>query len=88
VSPGLAGEVEAARAPAPLLVHRLGASCTVRDGRFVEPCSAVAEMSGMELVQILDHRTRAPRQTTLMARTVSGLTPIRCCPGCGVEVPR
>lgn len=85
-APGLAGEVEAARAPA--LVHRLGSSCTVRDGRFVDPCAAVADMLGVELVQILDHRTRAPRQSTLMARTVSGLTPIRCCPGCGVEVPR
>lgn len=87
MSPGLTGEIEAARS-APALVHRLGSSCAVRDGRFVEPCASVAEMSGMELVQLLDHRTRAPRQTTIMARTVSGLTPIRCCPGCGVEMPR
>ena len=82
-----APDTEPARS-SPALLHRLGPSCTVRDGRFVEPCASVSEMSGMELVQILDHRTRAVRQTTLMARTVAGLAPIRCCPGCGVEVPR
>lgn len=87
MSPGLSGEIEAARS-APVLLSRLGSSCTVRDGRFVEPCAAVADMIGLELVQVLEPRTKQPRSSTLMARTVAGLVPVRSCPGCGVEVPR
>lgn len=87
MSPGLAGEAEAARS-APVILPRLGATCTVRDGRFVDPCSGVADMLGLELVQVLDHRTRQPRRSTLMAQTVTGLAPVRCCPSCGVEMPR
>lgn len=87
MSPGLSGESEAARTPVSLL-PRLGAACTVRDGRFVEPCAGVADMIGIELVQTIDVRTKQPTRTTLMARTVAGLVPVRCCPACMVEVPR
>ena len=69
MSPGLAGEIEAARAGVTLL-PRLGPSCSVRDGRFVEPCAGVADMIGLELVQSLDARTKQPTRTTLMARSV------------------
>ena len=86
-APGLAGEIQAARAAGVVALPRLGSACTVRDGRFVEPCSGVADMLGLALVQVLDPRTRAPQSSTLMARTVGGLAPVRCCPGCGVEVP-
>lgn len=87
MSPGLSGVIEAARTPVALL-PRLGPACTVRDGRFVEPCAGVADMIGIELVQTIDKRTRQPSRATLAAVTVLGLAPIRCCPACGVEVPR
>lgn len=62
--------------------------CAVRDGRFVDPCGAAADLVGVLLVDVLDSRTRQARSRLLYGLTSSGLTPLRHCPACGVEMPR
>lgn len=74
------------RAPTAVTHHRpRAATCTVRDGRFVEPCAALST-EPFELVQSLDHASRQPSRSFVAVWSRGALVPLRACPFCSVEI--
>lgn len=61
------------------------AICTVRDGRFVDPCGALAA-EPFELVQCLDNASRQPTRSFVGVWSTGRLVPLRSCPFCAVEI--
>lgn len=76
----------ASNATEPVRVLRPRAStCTVRDGRFVEPCAALST-EPFEFVQSLDHTSRQPSRSFVAVWSRGALVPLRSCPFCAVEI--
>lgn len=65
---------------------RLGALCVVRDGRFVEPCAALAR-APFVLLQALDPRTRTPERSFVAVLVGGGFEALPSCPFCRGDLP-
>lgn len=67
------------------VLRQRAATCTVRDGRFVEPCAALST-EPFEFVQFLDHASRQQSRSIVAVWSRGNLVPLRSCPFCSVEI--